>query len=208
MSVCAIGKLHFVKYIIYFGLILVLTILVVFFIQLYDGSLSDKLNDMGNIGCYIGGILGTILTGLNFLVFFTLTKAALEFNAKSIRDQLLHSTCKEYHMKINDLSLIVMDNLIDNQRIKAKITLGQMEFIVDSFAQEIAPLIVDRRKENLNGITNELIETIRELVKELDDKPYLDKNIIQELIILFCRKKSDFIKSIFINLIDNAYDAR
>ena len=85
-------------------LFLLAFILLAFFLFLYfktmGRGLSKNSNDWSNFGSYIGGIIGTILSGINLLLLIILT-----FQTKEQQNHEWITTIriKKYHDLISDL---------------------------------------------------------------------------------------------------------
>jgi hypothetical protein len=159
---------------------------------------SQDNSDWGDFGDYYNGIVSPFLALINILVLIKLTIAASRFNKKSLEKQLIHSTCKEYQNKINDLTFEFFENLeLFKENSEQKYfnrsieRLLRIKFFVESFITETEPLLsmespLKQSKEKLNNSIDDLIKS-----------NFSNKDNIQN----FFDEKSEFIKTVF-NLVN------
>ena len=177
------------------GIIAVFTvIMIVFYIIHFNGGVSKNNSDWGFFGEYFGGIITPILTALNIYIFYKLTRTISEIDKQNVEKQLIHSTCKEYQSKINDLVLEFLKTSYEVKREEAKIEiakerLSQTSYLVDSFVFEIDIFISENNKPKINDSKENLMKSIN----TLKESNLEDKNLTHDFLV----KKSEFINLIF-----------
>ncbi len=86
-------------YLISICILLFLVFVFLYFYKFHDG-LSNKPDDWGNFGSYIGGIIGSILSGINLIILIILTKQTKE---EQNHEWITSVRINKYHELLNDL---------------------------------------------------------------------------------------------------------
>lgn len=196
-------KLFGIKIVLMIVIIIVTTIIIAFILCFANQNVSNDISDWAALGNYFGGMITPIITVLNLYLFYILTKATTKFTEENTKKQLCYGTCHDYQKKINELVFNCINNIelynqkcsqtpndIEIYKQQAKSSLIKLTYFVESFYNEVQPYlkkdIIQKQKDELN-----------DAIKILSKTDFKDITACNQ----FITKKSDFIKTIFENII-------
>jgi hypothetical protein len=160
------------KYVFHLFLLSVILLAVSLFLYFYTihGKLSKNSNDWSNFGSYIGGIVGTILSGINLLILIILTFQTKE---QQNHEWITSIRIKKYHDLINALK----DNT-NAQQYFCQNNLDDDFFLSNDSYHVLMELQRLLREEFKIETKDELSKFLKAIIKN-------EKNVIREFILKY-----------------------
>jgi len=156
----------YVFYLISLGLILLVVSLFLYFATM-PGKLSKNSNDWSNFGSYIGGIIGTILSGINLLILIILTYQTKE---QQNHEWITSLRINKYHDLIN-----VLKDSTNPQQYFIDKNLDDDFFLFDDNYDALMEIQRLLREEYTIEVKDELLKFLKAIIKN-------EKDVVEEFV--------------------------
>ncbi len=157
------------KYLFYLILLSVVVLAVSLFLYFgtIHGKLSKNSNDWSNFGSYVGGIVGTILSGINLLILLILTFQSKE---QQNHEWITAIRINKYH----DLVTALKDNE-NPQRYFTDKNLDDDFFLFDDNYNTLMTIQRLLQEEYRNETKDELLKFLKAIIKN-------EKTVIEKIV--------------------------